>query len=344
MSDSQVEVSDMSQLSAAPVVSVLMVTYNHGSWINDAIDGVVKQDCPFDFELIIGEDCSSDNTREIVLEYQHRFPHLIRVIHSDRNVGAAANHGRVVAAARGEFLAFCEGDDYWCHPGKLAAQVALLRADAQAAMVHADWIRARHDGGGGWVIDWRKSVHHRMRRKYLEGDLFPVFYFGKVLRTCTLMMRRSALQAFQSDRIAIPAYRFADTVIAAYLTSQWRVAYWPEVSAIYRESPGSLLRSGMQSKIAFLKSSLDFDSDARSYFSARPDYPHAYRWEMSVGLFLWAIKARDREAAMLALRDLRANFGVIDFIASGWRTLAIRLPTLVRQRGEASRVFGQSSP
>jgi glycosyltransferase involved in cell wall biosynthesis len=319
------------------------VTYNHERWISQAIDSIVVQECPFDYELVIGEDCSNDATRAIVLDYQRRYPHLIRVIYSDCNVGAAANHGRVVAAARGEFLAFCEGDDYWCHPGKLAAQVALLRADAGAAMVHSDWIRA-WDGGDGWVIDWRKSVHRRMRRRYLEGDLFPVFYFGKVLRTCTLMLRRSALQAFQQDRIAIPAYRFADTVIAAYLTSRWRVAYWPEVAAIYRESPGSLLRSGVQSKIAFLKSSLDFDSHARRYFSARPDYPHAYRWEVSVGLVLWAIKAHDRRVAMFALRDLRANFGLFDFIASGWRTLAIRLPTLVRQRSGASRVPGHSWP
>ncbi|MBB6600005.1 glycosyltransferase [Luteimonas sp. MC1825] len=329
----QVEISDMTQLSPAPVVSVAMVTYNHESWIRNAIEGVLMQEAPFDYELVIGEDCSSDATRSIVLDYQRRFPSLIRVICSERNVGPAANHGRVIDAARGEFLAFCEGDDYWCNPRKLAAQVALLQADPGAGAAHSDWIRARNDGANSWILDLR-SVHHRMRRKYLEGDLFPVFYFAKVLRTCTLMLRRSALQAYQGDRISTPAYRFGDTVIASYVTSRWRVAYWPEVSAVYRESPGSLLRSGLQSKIAFLKSCLAFDDDARQYFADRSDYPQAYRLEIGLGLFLWAVKARDRGAAVLALRDLRAHFGVRGFFVACWRALSIRLPTL-RRRGDA---------
>jgi glycosyltransferase involved in cell wall biosynthesis len=338
------EVSDRARLSAVPVVSVIMVTYNHERWIGEAIESVVSQECPFDYELIIGEDCSSDQTRTIVLDYQRRFPHLIRVIHSESNVGAAANHGRSLQVARGEFLAFCEGDDYWCHLGKLAAQVALLRAEPAAAMAHTDWIRARFHDRAGWKTDRQNSNHRRMRRKYLEGDLFTVFYFAKILRTCTLLVRRSAIQAFLDDNLSIPAYRFGDTVIAAYLTSRWRVAYWPEVSAVYRESPGSLLRSGLQSRITFLQSSLQFDSDARRYFAGRRDYPGAYRWEVSVGLLLWAIKARDPGMAMFALRDIRANFGVLDFIAAGWQTVRIRLPSVFRQRGVIAAVASVPRP
>lgn len=312
-----------------------MVAYNHEPWLAAAIEGIVGQDFPQGFELVIGEDCSTDHTRDIALEYQRRFPHLVRVITSAHNVGPAANHARVIAAAKGELLAFCEGDDHWCHPGKLQAQAALLQADDGAAMVHSDWVRSRRGSDGEWRHRHEDSEQARMPLRWLEGELFPVFYLGRILRTCTLMVRRSALEAYRADPLSQQAYRFEDTVINAYLTSRWRVAYWPQVAAVYRESPGSLLRSGVASKIAFLRSSLQFDTDARRRFHDRRDYPQAYRWEIGVGMMLWGLKGRDLAAVRDALADLAGHFGVLGFIAAGWRTLALRLPRRRRGQGAA---------
>ena len=86
------EISDPSVMAVKPLVSVLMITYNHGPYIADAIEGVVSQKTDFPMELIIGEDCSTDNTRKIALDYQRRYPETIRVIYSDRNVGAGREH------------------------------------------------------------------------------------------------------------------------------------------------------------------------------------------------------------------------------------------------------------
>ena len=120
------EVSDPAVMSLAPVVSVHMITYNHGPCLAKAIEGVIAQKTDFLIELLIGEDCSTDSTREIALDYQRRYPHLIRVIYSDRNVGMMANLRRVWGACRGEFVAFCEGDDYWIDQDKLREQVVVL--------------------------------------------------------------------------------------------------------------------------------------------------------------------------------------------------------------------------
>lgn len=325
------EISDPSRLVASPLVSVVMVAYNHAQWIGAAIEGVVAQQLPEGFELIIGEDCSTDATRKLVLEYQARFPDLIRVLVSDGNVGPGANHARVIAAAKGRLLAFCEGDDYWCHPGKLAAQARLLDEDDGVALVHSDWVRSRRDADGQWRVDKAASEHARLPLRRLQGDLFPVFYFARILRTCTLMMRAADFRAYRADPLSRGVYRFEDTVINAYLTSRGRVAWWPEVSAVYRESPGSLLRSGINSRLRFLRSSLQFDTDARRRFADRADYPHAYRWELAVGMLGWAIRGRDVPAARDALADLWRNFGLVDFVMSGWRTLLLRLPTIRRR-------------
>lgn len=325
------EISDPSRLVAAPLVSVLMVAYNHAPWIGAAIEGVVNQQLPEGFELILGEDCSTDGTRDVVLAYQARFPGLIRVLVSDANVGPGANHARVIAAARGRLLAFCEGDDYWCHPGKLAAQARLLGEDDGVALVHSDWVRSRRAADGEWRLDMAASEHARLPLRRLQGDLFPVFYFARILRTCTLMIRACDFRAYKADPLSRGVYRFEDTVINAYLTSRGRVAYWPEVSAVYRESPGSLLRSGIDSRLRFLRSALQFDTDARLRFADRSDYPQAYRWELAVGMLGWAVRGRDVTAARDALADLWRNFGPGDFLLSAWRTFALRVPMLRRR-------------
>ena len=121
-----------------PIVSVDMVTYNHAPYIGRAIEGVLRQETDFPIELVIGEDCSTDGTREVVFDYQSRHPKIIRVISSDKNVGANANANRTLQACRGKYVAFCEGDDYWHHPQKLRKQVEFLEAHPAYGLIHSD--------------------------------------------------------------------------------------------------------------------------------------------------------------------------------------------------------------
>jgi glycosyltransferase involved in cell wall biosynthesis len=109
-----------------PLVSVHIITYNQASYIADALEGALRQQTDFGVEIVVGEDCSTDGTREIVLDYQRRHPERIRVITSERNVGIHANSRRTGEACRGKYLAFCEGDDYWTDSYKLQKQVDFL--------------------------------------------------------------------------------------------------------------------------------------------------------------------------------------------------------------------------
>lgn len=130
-----IETSDAARLCAKPLVSVLMITYNHEAFIRQAIEGVLMQKTDFDFELIIGEDCSTDRTREICFEYQRRHPDRIRVLWWHENVSRlGGNASRVRVRCRGEFVATCEGDDYWTDPHKLQKQVDILRKYPQVTL------------------------------------------------------------------------------------------------------------------------------------------------------------------------------------------------------------------
>jgi glycosyltransferase involved in cell wall biosynthesis len=106
-----------------------MITYNHEPFIAKAIEGVLMQKTRFDIELIIGEDCSTDNTRKICIDYKERYPDLIRLQLPDKNKGMMQNFKDVLEAATGKYIALCEGDDYWTDPYKLQKQVTILESD-----------------------------------------------------------------------------------------------------------------------------------------------------------------------------------------------------------------------
>lgn len=131
-----------------PLVSVHMITYNHAPYIAQAIEGVLMQKTNFPFELVIGEDCSTDRTREIVLQYAQKYPKIIRVITSPNNVGMKKNSYRTIQACSGKYIAFCEGDDFWKNTEKLQMQVDLMDIRPECGLVFSDcdWIFTETNG------------------------------------------------------------------------------------------------------------------------------------------------------------------------------------------------------
>lgn len=134
-----IETSDPEKLCKNPVVSVHMITYNHESYIRQAIEGVMMQKTDFEFELVIGEDCSQDKTRKICFEYQKKYPDKIRILWWHENVSKYGGNGRRNRSrCRGEFIALCEGDDYWTDPLKLQKQVDVMRQHPNVGLCYTN--------------------------------------------------------------------------------------------------------------------------------------------------------------------------------------------------------------
>lgn len=117
---------DTNHSTRRPKVSVLMITYNHEKYIEHAVRSVMMQETDFDYELIIGEDCSTDRTREIVLRLKEEFPDKIRLLLHEKNVGMSRNFVEVFNQCQGEYIALLEGDDYWIDSRKLQVQADYL--------------------------------------------------------------------------------------------------------------------------------------------------------------------------------------------------------------------------
>ncbi|MFK8049343.1 MAG: glycosyltransferase family 2 protein [Halioglobus sp.] len=108
------------------MVSVHMLTYNHAPYIAKAIESVLMQEVSFDYELVIGDDCSTDETGAIVREYRDRYPGIIRLHQQKTNLGLYANQEIVRRSCRGKYIAWLEGDDFWTCSKKLQKQVSMM--------------------------------------------------------------------------------------------------------------------------------------------------------------------------------------------------------------------------
>lgn len=108
-------------------VSVCMITYNHEEYISEAINSILKQQTDFNFELIIGEDLSTDTTRAICEKFVLKYPGRIILLESDKRYGMMNNFIRTLKSCKGKYIAVCEGDDYWTNKNKLQIQVDFLK-------------------------------------------------------------------------------------------------------------------------------------------------------------------------------------------------------------------------
>jgi len=161
---------------SSPKVSVVATTHNQEAYVRQTFDGFVAQQTEFPVEIIVCDDASTDTTPAIIREYAERHPHLFRPIFRTENLGLNANLIGGLSAARGEYLALCEGDDYWIDPLKLSKQVAFLDRHPQTAVcfhpVRVIWESGRTKNSEFPPVDWRRdlSLDRLIRRNFIQTN------------------------------------------------------------------------------------------------------------------------------------------------------------------------------
>jgi glycosyltransferase involved in cell wall biosynthesis len=159
------------ELVKAPMVSVIVCAFNREVMISQTIDSILQQKCSFPFELIIGEDCGTDLTRNICIDYQKKHPSIIKLILHDTNKGAGGNWAISMKAARGKYIASCDDDDYWHNPAKLQLQVDYLEDNPDYGMVHTE-IDVLDEKKRSVVKDFYKSNKISIHEGFIMQKIF----------------------------------------------------------------------------------------------------------------------------------------------------------------------------
>ena len=209
-------------------VSVTLISYNQERFIAQAIESVLMQRTDFDFELVVGDDCSTDGTRAVIDSYAASDPR-IRVLPRPRNLGMNRNFWDVLRNCRGQYVAMLEGDDYWTDPTKLQRQAEYLDAHAEVAVVHHR-VLVLDDATGRT----RPDPRFRIRRRKTLDDLLR---HGNFLHTASTMFRNRELGDAPPWFLDL---KIGDFVLHAMNAAHGEIAYLPRTMSVYRVHGGGV--------------------------------------------------------------------------------------------------------
>lgn len=222
-----------------PKVSVCMIAFNHAAYIKQAIESILAQEVDFSLELVIGDDCSTDNTAAICQEFAQRDPR-VRMLPRERNLGVMPNFTRTLRACEGEYIAVCEGDDYWTDPLKLKKQIGFLES-------HQDYAGATHQAqviiDNAPVRQFKENVPATMTTTDLIG--------GRLFHMASVVFRRPVLDLFCNAPLVLGCDRLLNFCISFL----GKIHYSKESMCVYR-----LHGAGMSSNATVEQMKLELNS------------------------------------------------------------------------------------
>lgn len=254
-----------------PKVSVLMVTYNHEQYIAQAIESVLMQETNFDYELVIGEDCSIDGTRDIVKEYAVKYPNKIKALFHHKNLGYGGklNLLKTFNICQGKYIAFLEGDDYWTDNSKLQQQVDFLEQNTEySGSFHDTEI----------INELNNTLKNNSRNKYdfdnkIDCHIEDTISYRPPFHTSSFLVKHKCLQNLPKQFIEFDSADIALYVIAASYGSLRRI---PKVMSAYRRHNGGITQTRKQQGVNLysnriytfrcLKTHLNFNGIGSEYF------------------------------------------------------------------------------
>jgi glycosyltransferase involved in cell wall biosynthesis len=218
--------------SERPRLSIVMIAYNMERFIGEALDSVLMQAVDFDYEIVIGEDRSTDRTREIVLDYAARHPDRIRPILRDVNLGMNRNFRDTLLQARGHFIALIDSDDYWTRPDKLQKQMDFLRAHPECSICFHNTLVVYENG------EHPTHPFHMRQPEYLISHHIPKpvstlddLAGGNFMQTCSVMFRADLYGELPSWYLEMPTFDWPLHVLNA---QHGDIGYIDEIMGAYR--------------------------------------------------------------------------------------------------------------
>ena len=235
-----------SQLTENPKVSVCIITYNHSLYLETCLKNIVEQKVDFEYEVILGEDHSTDNTAGIVKKYADAYPKLIKAFIRPKNVGPKTNFLHCFLQCKGEYVVYIEGDDYWTNQNKLQKQVDFLDQNpiASACFHNAEILFEDGSNKPNQIINSPKQAKWAYTKDFFEKR--ETWFMA----TASVMMRRKFVNPLPTWFVDCKS---GDIPMYVILSENGPIGYLEETMSIYRKNLGGLSFTDSNISKAFLK-------------------------------------------------------------------------------------------
>ena len=219
-----------------PLLSIITETYNHAPFIRKFLDGVVMQKTNFPFELLIHDDASTDETANIIREYEAKYPEIIKPIYQKENLyskGLSICRKYQFPRIKGKYSAFCEGDDYWIDPLKLQKQVDFLESHPDYSICGGRyWVTEKNKPDVLFEQDWMI----RGMSKYPKGRTVTLnnFFDNYLLWTLTICLRSECITELYNFKT------YKDDTIFAVALEKGKGFIFPDYFGVYNQHNGGI--------------------------------------------------------------------------------------------------------
>lgn len=210
----------------SPVISVLITTYNQERYIGQSIESVLSQQINVPYELVIAEDCGSDRTREICMQYQAAHPKIIRLLLQEMNKGISGNYADVLSLTRGTYIAQVAGDDFWCDDHKLQIQYDYMVSHPKCGLCYTNVKSC--DVNGNIIIE-----------DYLEGKKLSKSFEEHLINPCFIAPLSWMFKRELKDMYENRGYTDESVAMALDAFANFEVYGMNECTAVYRQTVNS---------------------------------------------------------------------------------------------------------
>lgn len=216
------------------MVSVIVITYNEEKTIGRTLDSILMQKCRMPIEIVVGEDASTDRTREICEDYAKRYPQIL-LMPKAPNKGVVDNYFDCIEASHGKYIADCAGDDYWVTDDKLEKELDLMESDEGITLVHTDWM-CRNEQTGELTSPPSLIFNKPITDGKIMKEAIVTQTSRPIIHLCTALYRKDVfMEEYLKDRNLFRNKEFGceDLQICFVMANRGMIGYIPEVTLYY---------------------------------------------------------------------------------------------------------------
>jgi len=235
-------------MKSSPFISIAVITYNQEKYIAQTLDSIIEQEHGYSYEIVVGEDCSTDGTRSILLEYKEKYPDNIKLLLNEKNYGLIKNYFNVLGNCSGEYIMQCAGDDYWL-PGKVRTQIEFMENNSDVGMCYSN-------------IQHLYPNKKRSVTKFYKGfRTIDILIKKHDIFAATISLKRNLLLKYiDVIRPLEKKWLMEDYPLCLWFAYNSKLYCMDEVLAVYRHSANSISRpEKYDTMVRFINSVNDVD-------------------------------------------------------------------------------------